>query len=147
MDYSIVLMKLGNASRGKAVTYHRPLKRNILHIEGTIKMKTELTRIAEVVAKHPNDKLQTLVYYINEEKLKEKQIDIGARKVPGIDKITKGEYDMYFKQQFRRSGGKNEKKGLQATPSQKNIYLKIMKQQTQITFVFQHLVIQQIISI
>ncbi|KHO61816.1 DNA polymerase [Thermoanaerobacter sp. YS13] len=55
-------------------------------------METELTRIAEVVAKHPRDKLQTLVHFINEETLKQQHKKMTGNKAPGIDKITKEEY-------------------------------------------------------
>lgn len=55
-------------------------------------MATGLERIAEIVAKHPTGKLQTLVHYINETTLKEKHHELPADKATGIDSITKEEY-------------------------------------------------------
>jgi hypothetical protein len=48
-------------------------------------MATGLERIAEIVAKHPTGKLQTLVHYINETTLKEKHKESPANRATGID--------------------------------------------------------------
>jgi len=55
-------------------------------------MATKLERIAEIVAKHPKQKLQTLIHYLNEDTLKDKHNQMQTNKAPGIDNITKKEY-------------------------------------------------------
>ncbi len=55
-------------------------------------MSTKLERIAEIVAKYPNQRLQTLIHHINEDTLKEKHKQMPSNKAPGIDSITKKEY-------------------------------------------------------
>lgn len=55
-------------------------------------MATGLERIAEIVAKHPKEKLQTLIHYISEDTLKDKHQQMQKNKAPGIDDITKKEY-------------------------------------------------------
>lgn len=60
--------------------------------EVEIAMATELARIAEVVEKRPNEKLQTLVHAINVETLKTKHQQMKGKKAAGIDGITKEQY-------------------------------------------------------
>ena len=55
-------------------------------------MSTKLERIAEIAAKYPNQRLQTLIHHINEDTLKEKHKQMPSNKAPGIDGITKKEY-------------------------------------------------------
>lgn len=55
-------------------------------------MATKLERITEIVAKHPKQKLQTLIHYLNEDTLKDKHNQMQTNKAPGIDNITKKEY-------------------------------------------------------
>ena len=55
-------------------------------------METVFARIAEVVEKHPNRKLQTLVHAINQETLEEQHKIISGSKATGVDGITKENY-------------------------------------------------------
>ena len=55
-------------------------------------METELKRIAEIIARHPNDKLLTLVHLINKETLKYCHQAMDKNKAAGIDGIGKEEY-------------------------------------------------------
>lgn len=55
-------------------------------------MATKLARIAEVVEKHPNEKLQTLVHAIDVESLKAKHHQLDGKKATGVDGKSKAEY-------------------------------------------------------
>ena len=55
-------------------------------------VETELKRIAEIIARHPDDKLQTLVHLINKETLKYCHQTMDKNKASGIDGISKEEY-------------------------------------------------------
>jgi len=54
---------------------------------------TGLERIRQLVAEHPERKLQTLMHLINETTLKEVHRRQGTNKATGVDKITKAEYE------------------------------------------------------
>lgn len=56
-------------------------------------METVFAKIAEVVEKHPNRKLQTLVHAINEETLREQHKRMSGSKAKGVDGISKANYD------------------------------------------------------
>ena len=57
-------------------------------------METKLKRIAEVAKEKPNEKFTSLAHLINEPMLVECHQEMDARKAPGIDKVTKEEYEL-----------------------------------------------------
>ncbi len=69
-------------------------------------MSTELARIAEVVQKHPNEKLQTLVHAINVSSLKAKHQKLDGKKATGIDGTSKAEYGEQLEQNLEQLIGR-----------------------------------------
>jgi len=57
-------------------------------------VETELKRIAEIIERHPDEKLQTLVHLINKETLKYCHQTMDKKKATGIDGISKEEYSV-----------------------------------------------------
>lgn len=57
-------------------------------------METKLTRIAQVAKEKPNARFTSLAHLINVEQLKECHRRLNPRKVPGVDEITKEEYEL-----------------------------------------------------
>lgn len=55
-------------------------------------MATRFAEIAEVVSKHPKDRLTTLAHFINKETLKLSYQNQSGKKATGIDEVTKEEY-------------------------------------------------------
>jgi RNA-directed DNA polymerase len=55
-------------------------------------MGTRFAKIAEVVSKHPEDKLYTLAHLINRETLEESYRKIKGNKASGVDGVTKEQY-------------------------------------------------------
>jgi len=55
-------------------------------------VETRFAKIAEIVSKHPENKLTTLVHFINGETLEESYHKLKGNKAAGIDKVTKQEY-------------------------------------------------------
>lgn len=52
----------------------------------------KIAEVAEIVRKHPNEKLTTLVHYINVETLGESYRKLEENKATGVDRITKQQY-------------------------------------------------------
>jgi len=65
-------------------------------------MSTELARIAEVVQKHPNEKIQTLVHAINVNSLRAKHQKLDGKKAKGIDGTSKAEYEEQLEQNLEQ---------------------------------------------
>lgn len=101
-DYCIVLMKLMKMSGEKAVTLYQPNQRNIDRTGGGQKMATELERIAELVSKKPEYKLQAITHIINVENLKESHRKIDGNKAVGVDDATKAEYNENLEQNLEQ---------------------------------------------
>lgn len=55
-------------------------------------METKFAKIAEIVSKHPRDKLFTLVHFINRETLEESYHRTKGNKASGVDGVTKEQY-------------------------------------------------------
>lgn len=101
-DYCIVLMKGMKVCGGKAVTQYRPNQRNINRTGGGQMMETELKRIAELVSKKPNYKLQTIAHVINVENLKETHKKMDGNKAAGVDDTTKAEYNENLEENLKQ---------------------------------------------
>lgn len=56
-------------------------------------MQTKLQRIASVAQEKPEEKFTSLIHLINEESLTQCHKEMKRRKSPGIDQITKDEYE------------------------------------------------------
>jgi len=61
-------------------------------------METKLARITEIARTKPEGKFTALYHHINVEMLEECHYEIAANKAPGIDKVTKTEYEANLKQ-------------------------------------------------
>ena len=92
-DYSIVPLMQGNSCGGKAVTYYRPFTGKHLPTQRGVRMQTKLERIAEIAKERPEERFTSLVHLINEESLIQAHRKMEAKKVPGIDKVTKSQYE------------------------------------------------------
>lgn len=55
-------------------------------------METRFAKIAEVVKKHPKDKLSTLAHFINTESLEASYHKLSGKKAAGVDGVTKTQY-------------------------------------------------------
>lgn len=55
-------------------------------------MRTRFAQIAEIVNKHPKDKLTTLAHFINRETLEQSYRKMGGNKATGVDGVTKQQY-------------------------------------------------------
>lgn len=87
-------MKQDNACRGKAVTILLLLARkHVQHTGVDGHMETKLARIAEIASTEPVERFTSLYHHINEEMLKECHYEMAGNKAPGIDEITKAEYE------------------------------------------------------
>jgi len=56
-------------------------------------METKLKRIAEVAKAKPNERFTSLAHLVNEKMLVECHYEMDEKKAPGVDKVTKGEYE------------------------------------------------------
>lgn len=56
-------------------------------------MQTKLQRIADVAKEKPKEKFTSLIHLINEESLIQCHRDMGRRKAPGVDQMTKDKYE------------------------------------------------------
>ncbi len=56
-------------------------------------METKLARIAEIAKTKPEEKFTALYHHINLEMLEECHYEIARNKAPGVDKVTKEEYE------------------------------------------------------
>ena len=65
-------------------------------------MSTELARIAEVVQKYPNEKIQTLAHAINVNSLKAKHQKLDGKKAAGIDEASKADYGQQLEQNLEQ---------------------------------------------
>jgi RNA-directed DNA polymerase len=63
-------------------------------------METQLTRIAELAKNRPKERFTSLAHLINETSLRESHREMNARKAPGIDKVTKEEYEQHLSWQM-----------------------------------------------
>ncbi len=79
-------------------------------------METKLARIAEIVEKHPERKLQTLVHCINAETLKAKHQVMAGNKATGIDGTTKGSYNENIDENIERLVGDMKKQAYKPQP-------------------------------
>jgi RNA-directed DNA polymerase len=64
-------------------------------------METQLTRIAEVAKKCPKERFTSLAHLINETTLRDCHREMEARKAPGIDKVSKEEYEQNLTENLR----------------------------------------------
>ena len=64
-------------------------------------MQTKLERIAEIAKERPEERFTSLVHLINEESLIRAHRQMKAKKAPGIDKVTKDEYEENLTENIR----------------------------------------------
>jgi RNA-directed DNA polymerase len=93
-DNCVVLLRLGNARRKKAVTWLRPLLRETIamHSNG-LQLETKLAMIAKVAKEKPKEKFTSLVHLLNVEMFMKCHHELSKRKAYGIDGVTKDEYE------------------------------------------------------
>ena len=92
-DNFIVLLKLGNAHKGKEGYAVTVSLRKHHSYSGTEKMMgTKLERIAEISAATKKPEFTNLYHLINAELLKQCHRELNGKKAVGIDKVTKEEY-------------------------------------------------------
>ena len=56
-------------------------------------MQTKLERIARIAKERPKERFTSLVHLINEESLVQAHRQMKAKKAPGLDKVTKDQYE------------------------------------------------------
>ncbi|MCD6135377.1 group II intron reverse transcriptase/maturase [Candidatus Bipolaricaulota bacterium] len=64
-------------------------------------MQTKLERIAEIAKERPEERFTSLIHLINEESLIQAHRKMKAKKVPGIDKVTKDKYKENLKENVK----------------------------------------------
>lgn len=64
-------------------------------------METQLTRIAEVARNRPQERFTSLAHLINEATLRDCHREMKAGKAPGIDKVSKEEYEQNLTENLR----------------------------------------------
>jgi len=64
-------------------------------------MQTKLERIAKIAKERPEERFTSLVHLINEESLIQAHRQMKAKKVPGIDKVTKDKYEENLKENIK----------------------------------------------
>ena len=64
-----------------------------MHTGAKEAMETKLARIAEVAKNRPGEKFTSLFHHINEEMLTACHQELARDKAPGVDKVTKDEYE------------------------------------------------------
>jgi RNA-directed DNA polymerase len=82
-------------------------------------METELKRIAEIVSKKPEYKLQTLAHLINVENLKESHEKMDRNKAAGVDNTTKAEYNENLEQNLKQLVERMKKQEYKPQPSRR----------------------------
>ncbi|MBT9176847.1 MAG: hypothetical protein DDT20_01169 [Firmicutes bacterium] len=70
----------------------------------------------------PEEKFTTLVHHINVENLALAHMRQNPRKAPGVDRVTKDEYDKQLYPNLARPRGPHAAASLQATASEKNLH-------------------------
>lgn len=85
-------------------------------------METEFTKIAEVVRKHPNDKLTTLVHFINTETLEQSYRRLSGKKAAGADNVTKEQYGERLAENLKELTAKMKKQAYKPQPV-KRVYI------------------------
>ena len=93
-DHPIVPMKQGNSCGGKGRDRLVDFSyRNILLLRGGKRVETYLAKIAKVAREKPEEKLTSLVHFINVDTLRAAHYGQDGRKAVGVDAVTKAEYE------------------------------------------------------
>jgi group II intron reverse transcriptase/maturase len=102
-DNCVVLLRLGNARRKKAVTCLRPLLRETIamHSNG-LQLETKLAMIAKVAKEKPKEKFTSLVHLLNVDMLMKCHHELKRNKAYGIDKVTKDAYEENLIENIKR---------------------------------------------
>lgn len=85
-------------------------------------MGTEFAKIAEVVSKHPKEKLTTLVHYINMETLEQSYRRQSGKKAAGVDDVTKVQYGERLEENLKELMAKMKRQAYKPQPV-KRIYI------------------------
>jgi len=93
-DAVIVPPISGNAEEGKDGTQVELVQgTHFLYTGKGVKMVTKLDRIGEMSASNPKMVFTSLYHMINEDLLRECHREMDGKKAPGVDKVTKAEYE------------------------------------------------------
>ena len=82
-------------------------------------METKLTRIAKVAKEKPNEKFTSLVHLSDESMLVECHMEMDARKAPGVDKVTKEEYEQNLQANIANLWGRMKSQAYKPQPARR----------------------------
>jgi len=82
-------------------------------------METELKRIAEIVSKKPEYKLQTITHIINVENLKESHRKMNGNKAVGVDDTTKAKYNENLEENLKQLIARMKRQEYKPQPSRR----------------------------
>jgi hypothetical protein len=64
-------------------------------------METKLARIAEVARTKPKERFTSLAHLLNEDMLRQCHQELKSRKAPGVDGVTKAEYEKNLEENLK----------------------------------------------
>jgi len=80
-------------------------------------MRTKLERIAKVAKERPDEKFTSLIHLINEESLVQAHERMKQRKSPGVDQVTKDEYEGNLRENVRTLIGRMKTNSYRPKPT------------------------------
>ena len=102
-DRSIVPLKPGNAGGGKGATPTTRSTTTPSARSGGSMVTRRLDRITEKVRTSPKEQLTNLMHHLDVELLTEAFSELEARRAPGIDGVTKGDYGANLQEHLQRT--------------------------------------------
>jgi RNA-directed DNA polymerase len=102
-DRSIVPLKPGNAGGGKGATPTTRSTTTPSARSGGSMVTRRLDRITEKVRTSPKEQLTNLMHHLDVELLTEAFSELEARRAPGVDGVTKGDYGANLQEHLQRT--------------------------------------------
>lgn len=87
-----------------------------MHPEAGITMETKLASIAEVAKTRPKEKFTSLMHHINVEMLMACHHELSGNKAPGVDKVTKDEYESNLAENLQKLAERLKQKSFRPQP-------------------------------
>lgn len=82
-------------------------------------VETKLERIAEVAKQKPNEAFTSLSHYLNKEMLTQCHRELEADKAPGVDRVTKEEYEKNLTENIENLIGRLKKHSYRSQPARR----------------------------